>query len=428
MTDKERALQSKSFCAALWTSIFQNPDGMVAPCCVWDSDTEQHGLGNVNKSTLDEIYKSPLVLKLKEKMLSGKTLNECNFCNKLETDIPGGDGSRSFFNENFMHKIDWDSSDTKFLYWDLRISNLCNFKCRMCYHDLSSAWYDDAIELSNKLPNLRTPTKKIIKLNDKSKFWNELETHYEHVQSIYFAGGEPFINEHHFKILQDLIDRQLNSNIKLIVNTNLSTTEFKKKKVLDYYKHFNHVVFGFSIDGSYEVGEYIRSGLDYIKWKENVKEFVEFVSLRNTRNITYLFQFAYGVTNLDNICDFILDLANDGLLLDEHCKFNFMPIMNPIEQSVISLPPEIFTKFKKDYTNLKIELISRGFTEHFIEPLDIEIKTILEYIKSNPFEKRHLNDFYKHQIELDKIRGENIFDILPDYRKIPITNNGTKLI
>ena len=43
MNDKERALQSKSFCAALWTSIYQDPSGTVSPCCVWGSNP----LGNV---------------------------------------------------------------------------------------------------------------------------------------------------------------------------------------------------------------------------------------------------------------------------------------------------------------------------------------------------------------------------------------------
>ena len=426
MTDKERALQSKSFCAALWTSIYQDPSGTVSPCCVWE---QGNPLGNVNQSTLEEIYNSVRVRELKTKMLSGETLSECIYCNKMEEDT-GVSSTRDFFKNHFFESIDWDSTDTKFLHWDLRISNLCNFKCRMCYHDLSSAWYDDVISLStvNNNPNEEIPDNRIIKINDKSKFWEELENHYKHVESIYFAGGEPFINEHHFKILQDLVDRELNSNIKLIVNTNLSTTKFKKEKVLNYYKHFNHVVFGFSIDGSYELGEYIRSGLDYRKWKENVKEFVDFISLRNTMDITYLFQFAFGVTNFHNICDFILDLANDNLLLDEHCKFKFQPIVNPIEQSVISLPPQIFTKFKEDYTNLKIELISRGFTEHFIEPLDSAIKTILEYVKSNPFEERRLNKFYENQIKLDKIRNEDIFKILPDYRKLKITQNGKQLI
>ena len=166
-----------------------------------------------------------------------------------------------------------------------------------------------------------------------------------------------------------------------------------------------------------------------MSYKKNIyKEFVEFVSLRNTLNITYLFQFAYGVTNLDNICDFILDLANDGLLLDEHCKFNFMPIMNPIEQSVMAVPPQLFDKFKVDSYKLLLQLKDLGYTNHFTIPLFKEINDIRSYIESNPFEKTHLNDFYKNQIILDEIRGEDIFKILPDYRKLLTTNDGKSLI
>lgn len=425
MIDKERALKSKSFCAALWTSLYQDPNGSVSPCCVWSDGASS--LGNVNDTSLKEIYKSETVVNLKEKMLSGEVLSECKYCNRLEEST--GESSRDFYNTTFIDKINWETSDTNFLHWDLRISNLCNFKCRMCYHDLSSEWYDDAVKLSSKIPNLRKPSQKIIKINDKSKFWTELEGHYQFVENIYFAGGEPFINEHHFKILQDLIDRNLNKNIKLIVNTNLSTILFKKKKVLDYYKQFNHTVFGFSIDGSYEIGEYIRSGLDYKKWKLNVKEFVDFVNERNSKNITYFFQFAYGVTNIHNICDFIMDLHNDGLLLDgELCKFNFQPIMNPEEQSVRSLPPEIFKKVKKDFDTLCSALESLGYSEHFVEPLRHEFNNIILYCNDTPFDKSFLNKFYRNQIEIDKVRGENIFDILPDYRKLAITNNGQSII
>lgn len=426
MTNKDRALKSKSFCAALWTAIYQDPNGDVAPCCVWKEDNILKKFGNVNNSSLTEIYSSPKVLQLKEKMLSNETLSECVYCNKMQNST--GKSSRDFFNENFLNKIDWENNNTNFLHWDLRLSNLCNFKCRMCFHDLSSEWFDDAVKLSNKITHIKKPTQKIIKINDKSKFWNELEEHYQYVESIYFAGGEPFINEHHYKILQDLIDKNLNKNVKLIVNTNLSIIEFKKKKVLDYYKHFNHILFGFSIDGSYEVGEYIRKGLDYRQWKLNVKEFVDFINKKNSMDITYFFQFAYGVTNIHTICDFILDLHADNLLLNDKCKFSFQPIMNPQEQSVQSLPPQIFEKIKKDFDNLYITLNSFGYTEHFIEPLEHQFNNIILYINDTPFDKVFLNKFYQNQIELDKIRGESIFDILPDYRKLLITNNGTNLI
>src|SRR6185295_8725034 len=34
---------------------------------------------------------------------------------------------------------------------DVRWSNLCNFRCRMCYHRASSAWFDDAVRIDQEL-------------------------------------------------------------------------------------------------------------------------------------------------------------------------------------------------------------------------------------------------------------------------------------
>jgi len=281
---------------------------------------------------------------------------------------------------------------------------------------LSSEWYDDWKALGND------PQEKVVKIDDKSNFWKQLEEHYKYVDTIYFAGGEPFMNEHHYKILEDLVDRKLHDT-KITVNTNASITHWKKKKVLDYYKPFNNVIFGFSIDGSYEVGEYIRKGLNYKEWKKNVKEYVDYISDKDTWDITYLFQFAYGVTNIHNICDFIIDLLNDGLIT-KYCQFQFQPIVNPIEQSVKSIPPSIFEKFKKDVSKMDNILEEYGLDERTIEPIIIHLKKIITYIESNPYNKTNLNQFYKKQEKLDKIRNESIYDIIPDYRKLPIDVDG----
>jgi radical SAM protein with 4Fe4S-binding SPASM domain len=414
---KERALKSKSFCSALWTSIYQNPDGKISPCCVWQ---HHKSLGNVNVRSIDEIYSSKKVKKLKEKMLNGETLSECSYCNKIESDLKD-QSSKSFFNDNFFEKINWEVDEPQFYYWDLRISNLCNFKCRMCGHGLSSEWYDDSKSLGYE------PTSKVIRINDKSNFWEQMEFHYKYVESIYFAGGEPFLNEHHYKILESLV--KLNKNdTKLIVNTNGAVSHWKNKKVLDYYKPFNYVVFGFSIDGSYEVGEYIRKGLDYVKWKENVKEYVDYIEKKDSWDITYLFQFAFGVTNFHNIVDFIRDLI-DSNLINKYCQFNFQPIVNPIEQSVIAVPPIVFEQFKKDSEELLNDLEYKyNWSERLIQPFKHSIEKIIQYVSANPFERKHLIEFYKKQEELDKLRNENIYDIVPDYRKLQIDNDGKNII
>lgn len=403
---KEEILNSKSFCSALWTGIFQNPNGDVSPCCVWDGKSP---LGNVNKSSLEEIYKSKRLDELKNKLINGDRIKECSYCYKIEDDTKS-ESTREFFNKHFFNKIDFSSNEPKFSYWDLRISNLCNFKCRMCGHGLSSEWYDDW----KKIKGTHLP--KVIKIDDKSNFWNQLEYHYQYVESIYFAGGEPFMNEHHYKILEDLVDRKL-YNTKIIVNTNASITHWKKKKVLDYYKPFNNVVFGFSIDGSYEVGEYIRKGLDYKQWKLNLKDYVDYITERDTFDITYVYQFAYGVTNLHNIIDFITDLLNDGLIT-KHCKFLFQPIINPTEQSIKSLPPSIFKKFKEDIKKIRPLFEKSGFDDEVIEPIEISLGKIVSYIKSNPFDSSTLNKFYNKQEKLDKLRNESIYNLIGDYRKL----------
>ena len=416
---KERALKSKTFCSALWTAIFQNPDGKIAPCCVWQTNEQLTGLGNVNEKSISEIYKSSKVSSLKEKMLNGDEIKECYHCNEQVKNF-GESGSRDFFNKEFFDKINWESDEPNFVYWDLRISNLCNFKCRMCGHGLSSEWYDDWKTIEG------THLPKVIKIDDKSNFWKQLEEHYPYVQSIYFAGGEPFLNEHHYTILEELVRRKL-YDTRLLVNTNAAITHWRKKKVLDYYKPFNHVIFGFSIDGSYEVGEYIRKGLDYKKWKENVKEYIDYVKKKNTENITYLYQFAYGVTNLHNIVDFIIDLLNDGMIT-KTCHFNFQPIINPIEQSVLSIPPSVFNKFKQDVETLLPILKEKGLQQRTYEPIMIELNNIITYIENHPFEKIQLFRFYRNQEELDKLRNESIYDIMPDYRKLVFNYDDKKII
>ena len=85
-------------------------------------------------------------------------------------------------------------------------------------------------------------------------------------------------------------------------------------------------------------------------------------------------------------------------------------------------------KVKKDFENLYITLKSLGYTEHFTEPLKHEFERIISYVNDTPFDKSFLNKFYDKQIKLDKIREENIFDILPDYRKLLTTNDGKALI
>ena len=103
------------------------------------------------------------------------------------------------FNENtlwHMPEVKEDFSvPTDFQHIDIRFSNLCNFKCRMCNHDFSSNWYEDMKKIRPQ--NVRET--KVLKATD--TIVEDLIPHLSKIRSFYFAGGEPLIMPEHYKVL-----------------------------------------------------------------------------------------------------------------------------------------------------------------------------------------------------------------------------------
>ena len=412
---KDKAIKSNTFCVAPWSAIYQKPNGVVAPCCIWNGD---EGFGNVNKNHIEEIYTNEKASEVKSKMLSSNKLKECEVCYKEEAiGIPS---LRESLNSYYFDKIDFSSEKPKFMYWDLRLSNLCNFKCRMCYHDLSSEWYEDIKKLQ---PDIDIK-EKVIKVN-REEFWSDMKSHYKFVEAVYFAGGEPFLNQHHYQILEDL--RNLGkTDTRIIVNTNGSIAHFKKKRVLDYYKDFKNINLGFSIDGMGKNVEYIRSGINYDKWKENIREYINFVEEKNSRTINYFFQVTYGVLNVENILDMIIDFAKEGFLT-KHSSISFQTIDQPIELSIKAIP-----------TVVKNRVLSKILSEEYLDEIksnDINFNTdnqihynnlidsfyrFKSQLESVHFDKTLLDTLYEGRttLLLDQLREESILENVPDYRKL----------
>ena len=162
--------------------------------------------------------------------------------------------------------------------WDYRFSNLCNFKCRMCGDMLSSAWESEQrqhnmINWSNPKNNWMIPeVKKQIEQFQESQIEAEFSKAVEEhrVEEVYWVGGEPLMYEQHWRYMQRIIKLGDGKNVYARYNTNLSRTTYKG---LDL---FDDILSGLrdwqvcaSLDGTGKIGEYIRTGLDYDKWRSN---------------------------------------------------------------------------------------------------------------------------------------------------------------
>ena len=112
--------------------------------------------------------------------------------------------SWGFDYKKFVYETNDDYSVNKpgFVFWDLKLSNKCNFKCRMCSWTSSSSF---ELEQFGKISG---------KWNASEKTYEEVEPFLGVVKHIYFSGGESIIIDEHWKIMDKLIE--LGRNIRLL--------------------------------------------------------------------------------------------------------------------------------------------------------------------------------------------------------------------
>ena len=94
-----------------------------------------------NKS-FDEVYNSEQFKDLRNKMDNGIVHKGCEDC--FNGRINYREGMNYMFFQNDFEllenmNINKDYTSDEILYLDLRLSNLCNFKCRMCNSSYSSS-------------------------------------------------------------------------------------------------------------------------------------------------------------------------------------------------------------------------------------------------------------------------------------------------
>jgi len=281
-------------CMAPWTHTYLSPQTERRLCCASREPAQNFtqyidtssGTGDYNPMTLDEWWNSDHVRRVRRTMMSGDIPDECEVCNHklLNTDV-----YRSYFWHLTSHHYDkiWETTDDtgyttmKPVSWDYRISNLCNFKCRMCGDMLSSSW--EAEEKKHNMWDKTNPknnwmipeVKKQIQQFQTETVAQELYDAVEEnrVEEIYWVGGEPLMFEEHWRVMQRIVELNQGHRVYARYNTNLSQVNYKGLNLYtDILAHLRDWQICASIDGTGATGEYIRTGLKWDQWLQNYKD------------------------------------------------------------------------------------------------------------------------------------------------------------
>jgi sulfatase maturation enzyme AslB (radical SAM superfamily) len=385
------------------------PDGRAFSCCL---SVDKYPIGDLHKNTMEEVWNDQPLRDMRVKMLADQPTQECSKC--YEQEDAGFFSMRNSSNKSFGHHVgivddthaDGTYDDFKLRYYDIRFSNLCNFKCRTCGSVFSSNWYSDDVKLYGPRPFPQIA----IAGRYKNDMWEQMQQHIPYLEQIYFAGGEPLIMEEHYRILRELVDREM-FHVRLHYNTNFSELKFKGQDVLELWKLFDNVSVGASLDGSYARGEYIRKGQN---WSETVANRERM--LKVCPDVDFYVSSTVSIFNVLHIPDFHREWADLGLIQPKDWNVNIL--QGPNHERVNILP-----QYYKDLARQKI-------TDHiaWLEPRDpitratIGYRSLINFIgqgDGNTTGESGLDgllpEFFKRNYPLDKIRNEDFLTVFPEY-------------
>ena len=298
------------FCVLPWISIEASPVGTVRPCCLADDEIVDNNGNKFELSAADfaDIQNSNHMRRLREQFLAGEKPQTCRKCWNEER---GGRTSKRMHTlDRLKHSIvdtEWTTNAKPLMFLDLKLGNICNLKCRICGSWSSSQF---ATEEINHLPRENQKSSHAYQMlragawpRENQQFWQQIDSVLTDIRYIEFTGGEPFMIDEHFDMLQGIVDRGIAHQVEIHYNTNGTQYPARGEAI---WRHFKTVEIAFSIDDVGARFEYQRSNANWQEVCSNLDRFrdlkechknivLQICTTVNVFNVRYLDQVAQWI-------------------------------------------------------------------------------------------------------------------------------------
>lgn len=421
--------KSKTFCAMPFVSTMVNSDGKFKYCCIAEGGSKNTDLQtdgktlDVNNSTLLDAWNSDTVRDVRKKMIAGEQVDACMKCD-LQNKI-GREGYRDMMTKEWVWRIGADKMDALVkeamekdgviesspVYLDLRLGNLCNFRCRMCNPYSSSAIAKEHFQLWDKDDEYKriysseyggSPThlKNQETWFESDMLWDQVESMIPTLKKVYMTGGEPTLIENNYYFMEKCIEKG-RKDIVMFFNTNCSNLTEKFTTVLS---KFDRVDINASLDGFGEMNDYIRYPAHWWKISEN---FEKLASMKNIHLGASPVVQIYNIFDLDKIIDYVDDVCKR---FDRNIFIDFLIDTHPKYLDIKILPTEIkeaaWEKLNNYIINNKSKVERHELTKN-------STYGILNLLKEDriPLSDVYLKNFMSYTKILDKNRKQVFEDV-----------------
>ena len=270
-------LPHDKFCVLPWISLEASPIGTVRPCCladdeIRDSAGEKYSL---TRASLADVQNSADMHTLRRQFLAGERPQTCRKCWNEER--AGRTSKRMHTLDRLKHVVtdtDWTEDAKPLMFLDLKLGNICNLKCRICGSWSSSQFASEEIAFLPQEEKKQSHAYTMLRAGawpqENQTFWQQIDANLANIRYIEFTGGEPFLIDQHFDMLEGIVDRGIASQVEIHYNTNGTIYPERGEQI---WRHFKTVEIAFSIDDVGSRFEYQRSNADWNLVCENLDRF-----------------------------------------------------------------------------------------------------------------------------------------------------------
>ena len=315
MTPKD-ILTNCYFCPMPWSGLMYNFDGTVKNCI-----RSGNKLGNIKDTPIEKILLGSDNVSKQTAIVNKSPASGCHTCYELENGKGGFDiiSDRIFyireFKKNTPDTYQINNFDLQTI--DVRWTNLCNFSCVYCGPEFSSKWVDE-LNVKQEVPTDE-------RLND---FKEYIFKHAKNLKHVYLAGGEPLLMKENLELL-----KELNPEVNLRINTNLSKVDTKIFETICQFKNVHWTVSVETIEDEYE---YIRFGG---KWKD----FLDNLNVIKELDHKISFNMLWFLLNYNSVFDCIDYLKDFGF---HNNSFIVGALLTPEYLNIRHLPNEVLDPLK----------------------------------------------------------------------------------
>ena len=267
------------FCVLPWISLETSPIGTLRPCCLAEDEiVDNTGVKfELQTADLTRVLDGDYMTGLREDFLAARLPETCRKCWNEERS--GRTSKRMHTLDRLKHVIsdtEWTERSKGLQFLDLKLGNICNLKCRICGSWSSSQFAAEELKFTDRAQRKgsfhHTMLQKGAWPRQSKTFWEQMDSIVDDIKYIEFTGGEPFMIQEHFELLEGIVKKGIAHQVEIHYNTN--GTQWPEH-ASEIWQHFKTVEVAFSIDDLHERFEYQRTNAVWEEVQTNIARFVD---------------------------------------------------------------------------------------------------------------------------------------------------------